>query len=453
MAIQGKPQNVVIAGSGLVGALHAIYLKKHGFDVNLYERRPDMRSNRISAGKSINLALSDRGFKGLEGVGIAEAIRDISIPMVRRVMHDRSGALSYQPYGKDGQAIYSVSRGGLNCKLMDLAEAEGVNIHFNHRCTSVDLDKGTVEFEHDGGTLSMQPEFMVGADGAYSELRNEMEKRPWFNYSQYYIEYAYKELSIPPHEDGSHRLEKNALHIWPRKDYMLIALPNLDGSFTCTLFFPKSGPQSFDSLDTIEKAEAFFRADFPDALDLMPHFREEYSSNPAAAMVIVRCYPWTWGDKFMLIGDAAHAIVPFYGQGMNCGFEDCSVFDELFRNHEGSWRELLEKYQIARKPNGDAIAELALRNFIEMRDKVSDPKFLLQKKIEARFSEKHPDKWIPLYSMVTFSHIPYHEALKKGDRQEYIMQKVMKLPNIEQEWNSDAVEQLILSGLAEGLHH
>jgi kynurenine 3-monooxygenase len=440
-----KPKHIAIAGSGLVGALQSIYLKKRGFDVSLYERRPDMRNNRISAGRSINLALSDRGFKGLAGVGIDEEVRQISIPMYRRVMHDKEGKLSFQPYGKDGQAIYSVSRGGLNCKLMDLAEAHGVNIHFNHRCTSVNLEEGSAVFESDHDRVEVKPEFLVGADGAYSEVRNEMEKRPWFNYSQYYIDYAYKELSIPPAADGTHQLEKNALHIWPRKDFMLIALPNLDGSFTCTLFFPKSGPLSFDSLDTLDKAEAFFKEQFADALALMPHFREEYSSNPAAAMVIVKCFPWTWGDKVMLIGDAAHAIVPFYGQGMNCGFEDCSVFDELLVNHEGSWRDLMHKYEKARKANGDAIAELALRNFIEMRDKVADPGFLLQKKIEARFSEKHPDKWIPLYSMVTFSHIPYHEALMNGDRQESIMREVMALPEIEQRWDSEEVGQLILS--------
>ncbi|HPH83382.1 MAG TPA: FAD-dependent monooxygenase, partial [Flavobacteriales bacterium] len=223
--------------------------------------------------------------------------------------------------------------------------------------------------------------------------------------------------------------------------------PNLDGSFTLTLFYPKTGERSFDSLDTIEKAEAFFRENFSDALDLMPHFREEYASNPAAAMVIVRCFPWSWKDKMMLIGDAAHAIVPFFGQGMNCGFEDCFVFNELLNEHEGEWGDLLRKYEIARKPNGDAIAELALNNFIEMRDRVSDPKFLLQKKIEARFSDKYPTKWMPLYSMVTFSHIPYSEALALGKKQEAIMEKVMKLSDIESKWDSEEVEKLMLEHL------
>jgi kynurenine 3-monooxygenase len=442
-----KPNKITIAGSGLVGALQAIYMKQQGFDVHLYERRPDMRKNLMSAGRSINLALSDRGFRGLAGVGIDDAIREISIPMYRRVMHDVQGNLTFQPYGKDGQAIYSVSRSSLNCKLMDLAEQSGVDIHFNNQLVKVDLSTATAEFKQDGNLIKVESDFLVGADGAFSEVRNELIKKPWSNYSQYYIDYAYKEFSIPANEDGSHQLEKNALHIWPRKDFMLIALPNPDGTFTLTLFFSKSGALSFDSLDTIEKAEQFFKDYFSDVLSLMPHFKEEYTNNPAAAMVIVKCFPWTFQDKVMLIGDAAHAIVPFYGQGMNCCFEDCFVFDELLHNHEGNWSDLMRKYENSRKPNADAIAELALRNFIEMRDKVSDPAFLLQKKIEARFTELHPEKWTPLYSMVTFSHTPYSEALKIGDRQEAIMQHVMQTSDIEDQWDSKEVEMYMLSQL------
>ncbi len=442
-----KPNKITIAGSGLVGALQAIYMKQQGFDVHLYERRSDMRKNLMSAGRSINLALSDRGFRGLSGVGIDDSIREISIPMYRRVMHDVHGNLTFQPYGKDGQAIYSVSRGALNCKLMDLAEQSGVNIHFSHQLVDVDLNTSTAGFKHGEEIKTVESDFLVGADGAFSEVRNELIKKPWSNYSQYYIDYAYKEFSIPANEYGSHQIEKNALHIWPRKDFMLIALPNPDGSFTLTLFFSKSGELSFDSLDTIEKAEEFFSTYFADALALMPQFREEYTTNPAAAMVIVKCFPWTFQDKVMLIGDAAHAIVPFYGQGMNCCFEDCFVFDELLQSHDGNWSELMRKYENSRKPNADAIAELALRNFIEMRDKVSDPTFLLQKKIEARFTELHPGKWMPLYSMVTFSHTPYSEALKIGDRQEAIMQYVMQTSDIEVQWDSKEVEMYMLEQL------
>ena len=442
-----KPNKITIAGSGLVGALQAIYMKQQGFDVHLYERRSDMRKNLMSVGRSINLALSDRGFRGLSGVGIDDSIREISIPMYRRVMHDVNGTLTFQPYGNDGQAIYSVSRGALNCRLMDLAEQSGVNIHFSHQLVDVDLNTATARFNQGEEIKTVKSDFLVGADGAFSEVRSELNKKPWSNYSQYYIDYAYKEFSIPANEDGSHQIEKNALHIWPRKDFMLIALPNPDGSFTLTLFFSKSGELSFDSLDTIEKAEQFFKDYFADALALMPQFREEYTTNPAAAMVIVKCFPWTFKDKVMLIGDAAHAIVPFYGQGMNCCFEDCFVFDELLQSHDGNWSDLMRKYENSRKPNADAIAELALRNFIEMRDKVSDPTFLLQKKIEARFTELHPGKWMPLYSMVTFSHTPYSEALKIGDRQEAIMQHVMKSSEIENQWDSKEVEMYMLEQL------
>ncbi|MCB0820968.1 MAG: FAD-dependent monooxygenase, partial [Bacteroidetes bacterium] len=350
--------------------------------------------------------------------------------------------------GKENQCIYSVSRGGLNMRLMDLAETEGARIHFEHPCTGVNLDGATATFEHLGRVVQTSADLIVGTDGAFSEVRNEMMKTPRFNYSQFYIEHGYKELSIPPNADGSMRMEKNALHIWPRGEFMLIALPNTDGTFTCTLFFPMEGEKSFETLDTPEKGEAFFKEMFPDALELMDDFHQEYRDNPASSMVIVRCFPWTWKDRVMLMGDAAHAIVPFYGQGMNAGFEDCTVFNELLNSNIQDWTSILKQYQNLRKPNGDAIAQLALNNFIEMRDRVADASFLLQKKIEARFSEKHPEKWIPLYSMVTFSHIPYDDALKAGEKQEAIMREIMRMPGIESNWDSAEVESKILELLA-----
>lgn len=440
-------KNICIVGAGLVGSLQAIYLSRKGYKVSIYERRPDMRSLTMSAGRSINLALSDRGFKALEGVGIADAIREIGIPMHGRVMHDLTGNLTYQPYGKEGQSIYSVSRGGLNCRLMDLAEKEGVKIHFEHRCAKVDLDNAIVTFDVNGDEIIVQSDLIIGTDGAFSEVRGEMVKTPRFNYSQYYIEHGYKELSIPPNADGSMRMEKNALHIWPRGEFMLIALPNTDGTFTCTLFFPMEGEKSFATIDTPEKGEAYFKEVFPDALAMMDDFHQEYRDNPASSMVITKCYPWTWSDKVMLMGDSAHAILPFYGQGMNAGFEDCTIFNELLEQNDSDWDSLLRSYEKSRKPNGDAITELALNNFIEMRDRVADPKFLLQKKIEAKFSAKYPEKWIPLYSMVTFSHTPYNDALENGKHQETIMREVMQLDNIEAKWDSEEVEKLMLSYL------
>lgn len=437
-------KHITIVGAGLVGALQAIYFQRKGYHVSIYERREDMRKAEISAGRSINLALSDRGLKALEGVGIADSIREIGIPMHGRVMHDIEGNLTFQPYGKEGQSIYSVSRGGLNCRLMDLAEKEGATIYFNHKCKEVDLDSASATFESRGREIHAHADLLIGADGAFSEVRGTMMKTPRFNYSQYYIDHGYKELSIPSNADGSMRMEKNALHIWPRGEFMLIALPNTDGTFTCTLFFPMEGERSFATIDTSEKGEAFFKEMFPDALEMMDDFHKEYEENPTSSMVITKCFPWTWKDKVMLMGDAAHAIVPFYGQGMNSGFEDCTIFNELLESSDGDWNKLLRAYENSRKPNGDAIAQLALNNFIEMRDSVADPKFLLQKKIEARFNEKYPQKWMPLYSMVTFSHTPYHDALKNGEHQEEIMKKVMALPNIEEIWDSKEVEDLIL---------
>jgi kynurenine 3-monooxygenase len=436
--------SITIAGAGLVGALHSIYLSKRGFTVNVYERRADMRKNRIVAGRSINLALSDRGFRALEGVGIAEAIKEISIPMSGRMMHDPTGQLTFQPYGKENQAIYSVSRGGLNCKLMDLAEEHGVRLNFNHKCVDVNLEEGSAIFEHDGLQKKVISDLLIGADGAFSEVRNVLQRTPWFNYSQEYINYGYKELAISPDEKGNHRMERNALHIWPRGDFMLIALPNIDGSFTLTLFFPRSGPKSFESINTPEEILAFFQSNFPDIMPLIPDLLAQYATNPVSGMVIVKCFPWNWKDKVVLLGDSAHAIVPFFGQGMNCGFEDCTVFDQLLNDNQGGWQAMLDNFTAIRKPNADAIAELALRNFIEMRDRVSEPLFLLQKKIETRFNELHPDKWIPLYSMVTFSHVPYAEALKAGDRQESIMKQIMQLDGINENWESKEVEEEIL---------
>jgi len=442
--------NIVISGSGLVGSLLSIYLAKRGHKVDIYERRPDMRKAKISAGKSINLALSDRGWRGLEGVGIAEEIRKIAIPMYGRLIHHKDGSTAYQPYGKENQAIYSVSRGAINMKLMDLAEKyPNISIHFNERCEFVDKNTGTIKFVNveTNNVTTLNPDLVFGADGAFSAVRLNMQlQHDRFDYQQFYIEASYKELSIPAGENGSFLIEKNALHIWPRGSFMMIALPNLDGSFTCTLFLTHEGTEkSFEQLKTKEDVLKFFNEEFPDAVPLMPTLVDDFFTNPTSSLVTVKCYPWVFNNKIALIGDAAHAIVPFYGQGMNCGFEDCVVLNNLIEKHKEDWPKILKEYQTLRKPDGDAIADLAIMNFVEMRDKTADPKFLLQKKIEARFSEKYPDKWIPLYSMVTFSpHIRYSTALKEGLRQEAIMQEIMALPDIEQKWDSEEVEKLIL---------
>ncbi len=441
-------KNFTIIGAGLVGSLLSIYLVKRGYNVTVYERRPDMRKNRISAGKSINLALSDRGWRGLAGVGLTDEIKKVAIPMKGRMIHDVNANLTFQPYGTDEQAIYSVSRGGLNCVMMDLAEKHGAKIIFNEKCTGVDLENTTAHFENteSGTKTDVKSDRIFATDGAFSAGRAQLQtSTDRFNYQQFYLEHGYKELCILPTVTGEFAMEKNALHIWPRGQFMLIALPNMDHTFTCTLFFPFEGEKSFATINTKEKMLQFFRTTFPDAIQLMPTLEEDYMNNPVSSLVTVKCTPWIYKDKLALVGDAAHAIVPFFGQGMNCGFEDCVVMNELMDKHGEDWNTIFEEYGRLRKPDGDAIADLAVGNFIEMRDRVADPKFLLQKKIEASFTKKHPDKWTPLYTMVTYSpHIRYSTALKEGIRQENIMKEIMAMPEIEKKWDSEEVEKEIL---------
>jgi kynurenine 3-monooxygenase len=445
-------KNITVVGAGLVGSLVSIYLAKRGHKVDIYERRQDMRKADIIAGRSINLALSDRGWRGLEGVGIADEIKKIAIPMYGRSIHMKDGSSTYQAYGKDNQAIYSVSRGGINMRLMDLAEQQpNVTLHFEERCDKLDRKKNELSFFNTSTNKStdVKSDIILGSDGAFSAVRTQMQfQSDRFDYQQFYIDAGYKELVIPAGPNGEHLIEKNCLHIWPRGSFMMIALPNMDGSFTCTLFFQMEGKVSFDTIKTKEEVMAFFKQEFPDAVPLMPTLIEDWMTNPTSSLVTVKCKPWVWDEKIALIGDAAHAIVPFYGQGMNCGFEDCVVLNELMDKHGDLNGACLKEYETLRKPDGDAIADLAIANFIEMRDKTADKTFLLQKKIEAHFSAKHPEKWIPLYSMVTYSpHIRYSEALVNGNKQQAIMDKIMAMPDIEAKWDSAEVENAILKSL------
>jgi kynurenine 3-monooxygenase len=450
---------IAIIGAGLVGSLLAILLAKRGYKVAVFERREDMRSGKISAGKSINLALSDRGWKALKEAGINEDIRKIAIPMKGRMTHDKEGNTNFLPYGKEGQAIYSVSRAGLNRLMMNIAEEYGAKINFNIRCKSVSIKNTEVIYE-DAQThkdKSFAASRIFGTDGAFSSVRLKMQlSQDRFEYSQHYLDYGYKELYIPPDKNGGFAMEKNCLHIWPRGNYMMIALPNIDGSFTATLFFPFEGVESFDSIQKNESVKNFFLKTFPDVVPLMPTLLNDYVKNPASSLVTVRCFPWSHEDKIMLLGDAAHAVVPFYGQGMNCGFEDCTILcqmmDKYLKNSSldmgvpgtnAGWEKVFIETQKSRKPNSDAIAELAVANFIEMRDLVAHPDFILQKKIEANFSQLHPDLWTPLYTMVTFSDLPYSYALEKGKKQDAIMKQVLAFPGIEEKWDSKEVEESI----------
>src|SRR6478752_5340437 len=439
------PQKIAVVGSGLVGTLLAIYLKKEGHTVHVYDRSPDIRNVEFS-GRSINLVMSDRGWRTLKEIGLDEEIKKIGIPVDKRAIHLSENELNYQYYGKSGEAIYSLSRGNLNRKMIELAEAAGVEFFSDHNVWDVTLATATLhegeEEHHKWHELKYDKVF--GADGAFSRVRHRMQRQSMFNYSQEFLALGYKELHIPANPDGTHKMDKNSLHIWPRGSYMLMALANPNGTFTCTLFMPHEGENSFESLKDRDTLVDFFAKHFPDTKEVIPNLVEDFFKNPTSYLVTMKCYPWAYEDKVALIGDAAHAIVPFYGHGMNAGFEDITILAEKIKEYGNDWKTIFEEYQESRKPNADAIAELSYRNFMEMSAKTADKNFLLQKKIEKWFSDKHPDKWIPLYSRVTFSYQPYSEALAEGDKQNRIMEEVLKIDNIEEIWDSEVVEDRIL---------
>lgn len=431
-----------VVGGGPVGTLLAIVLARHGYTVGLYESRPDSRKTSIYQGKSINIALSDRGWTSLERIGISAEAKKQAIPMYRRAIHAVDGELSSLPYGQADDAIWSVSRAGINEQLLDIADDESnITTHFEHRLVDVSFESATTTFKvANAGDLLVESDFVFGADGAHSKLRRLAHDLPRFSYSQTYMPQCYIELNITANSDGTHQLEKNALHIWPRKDFMLIALPNSDGTFTCTLFMNYSGDPSFESLQERSAVAAFFESNFADAMEYLENPVDVFIEKTAAPLFLVHVFPWSFNGKIGLIGDAAHAIVPFYGQGMNCGFEDCAELNTLITQYDHDWDRIFPAYEIARKPNGDAIAELSKRNFIEMSDLSGDQSFQLRKKIEAKFSRQFPELWTPLYAMVTFSpDVPYSEALRIGDEQNKLMERIMGLPNIEDDWDKQYV--------------
>ena len=438
-------KEITIVGAGLVGSLCSLYMTKRGYKVNVFERRKDLRSEIITAGKSINLALSKRGWTALEKAGIDKDVMKIAIPVYKRIMHDIKGRLTDQPYGNEGEAIYSVSRAKMNVLMMNLAEKNGADLYFNEKCIDVDFEQSIVAFENTESkkTQNIKSDFIIGADGAFSVIRKEMVSKYQHDYEYNEISHDYKELLIPAGNNNSYLLDKNALHIWPRGDFMLMALANLDGSFTCTLFAPKKGKNSFDGLNTKKEVENYFGDIFPDFSALVPNLYEQWNSNPTSTLGIVRTCPWHVKDRSLLIGDAAHATVPFYGQGMNCGFEDCRILNEILDNYNDDLNISFNKYSELRKPNGDGVQDLSMQNFVVMRDKTADPMFLLQKRIEKKFSNLYPDKWIPLYSMVSFTNISYSKAWDIGMRQEKIMNEIMKIPNIDTIWDSEETMQKI----------
>ena len=420
---------VAIVGAGLAGALLACYLGRAGQSVVIYEKRPDPRLGPVDRGRSINLALSTRGIHALAEVGVAEEVLTNSVLMRGRMIHAVDGRLTFQPYGKDdNEALHSVSRAGLNRLLIDAAARyPSVRLVFDHRCTGLDLSGGAIEFlDANQAHVTARAAAIIGADGAFSAVRGWMQKRDGFNYRQDYLTHGYKELTIPAAADGRHAMEKNALHIWPRGSFMMIALPNLEGSFTCTLFWPFEGPNSFAALRTEADVLAFFRVQFPDALALLPALAEEFLTNPTGSLVTIRCQPWSIG-RAVLVGDACHAVVPFLGQGMNAAFEDCAVLHQCLIDHRWNWQEAYADYERLRKENTDALADLCVDNFIEMRDRVASPLFVVRKRLAVLLHWLLPRWYLPLYTMIEFTRIPYAQAVRRARLQDWIVVTVIGL--------------------------
>jgi kynurenine 3-monooxygenase len=414
----------VLIGSGLAGGLLAAYLGRRGYEVDLYERRADPREGNIVGGRSINLAISTRGIYALERIGIADEALRHAIPMRGRMIHDRSGELHFSPYDVDPKkCINSIGRAALNTTVIEAAQRHSnVRVHFNHKCTGVDIDSANAHLETPNGAVTARGDAVIGVDGAFSAVRKSMQGEiADFQYDESYLDHGYKELTIPPGTDGSWRMEKNALHIWPRKSFMMIALPNPDGSFTCTLFWEFEGPRSFAMMKTDDDVRRFFDEEFPDAVPLMPGLLDDFRNNPTGSLVTIRCAPWFYRDKACLVGDAAHAVVPFYGQGMNAAFEDCVVLDECLEEFSGNRERAFAEYFRRRKENADALADLAIGNFIEMRDKTASKTFRAKKKLDHALEAALPGIYLPLYTMVTFTRMAYAKAAKRAQIQDTVV--------------------------------
>jgi kynurenine 3-monooxygenase len=421
-----KP-DVVIVGAGLAGTLLACALARAGRRVDVYEKRPDPRRREPEHGRSINLALSLRGIDALRKVGLADEVLKASILMRGRMIHSPSGELTFQPYGKDdSQALHSVSRAGLNLQLIEAAARyPSIRLFFEHKCVGLEPDSGKLEFVESAtqATVEVAADFIVGADGVYSAVREKLQKHERFNYRQDYLSHGYKELTIPAGAGGAFQMEKHALHIWPRGSFMMIALPNLDGSFTCTLFWPFEGPNSFAALRTKEEITSFFRQQFPDAVPLIPTLADDFLHNPTGALVTIRCQPWHWGERVVLLGDACHAVVPFLGQGMNAAFEDCTVLTECLARYSDR-RTALAAYEAMRTEHLDTLADLCIENFLEMRDRVGSRLFVFRKKFGLLLHRLFPKWYIPLYVMIEFTRIPYADAQRRARRQDWVVRGV-----------------------------
>ena len=419
------PQTITISGAGLVGSLLSVLLGKRGYEVTILERRPDMRGKEVDAGRSINLALSSRGIHALQQAGLMDDVENLLIPMRGRMLHFENGETELMPYGQQPhEVIYSVSRRDLNCLMMTAAEkAEPVNIHFNQNCESIDFENQVLTItDESAGTCRQQNfEFLIGCDGAGSRVRRALIPAVGGESDSQFLTHDYKELEIPAGPGDRHQIEREALHIWPRGGFMLIALPNQDGSFTVTLFMPKQGEISFESLSDADCLHDFFARYFPDALALIPDLKADFFTHPQGPLGTVRCAPWYLDNKALILGDASHAIVPFHGQGMNSGFEDCSELIRLLDKFDDDWGQVSPEFDRIRRPNANAIADMALENYITMRSSVADPLFQLKKEIGFELEKRLPNRFVPRYSMVMFHLIPYAAAYRRGGIQQDIL--------------------------------
>lgn len=439
-------ERICVVGAGLVGSLLSNHLAREGHEVHLFDRQHDPRRGRRATGRSINLTICERGFASLDRVGAGDRVREISVPCYGRYIHSVDGSVDYQPYGNRREAIHSVARNELNDVLIDMALAQpGIHVHFEEKCLDVDLDTPEVVFEslRTSEITRFKADRLFGADGANSKVRAAMQLVPGFRQRQEFFEQAYKEISVPAAPNGDWALPADAIHIWPRRHYMLIGFPNRDRTFTFALHMPFEGDPSFASIRTPEALVELFRRSFPDALPYVPHLVEDFFGRPESKMITVRCAPWTHGDKAALIGDAAHAIVPSYGQGANCGFEDCSVLYDCLQAAGGDWGRALRDYEASRKPNADAIADLALEHFHELRDFVGSSEFLLRKELERWVNDLYPDRYAPLYSLISFTNVPYAEALRQDREQRTLVDRLLKVPDVREKLGSPEVREMV----------
>lgn len=441
---------IIVIGAGLVGSLLSMFLAKKGYQVEVFERGADPRRSRQNFGRSINLTLCERGLKVLDRAGVGSPIRALAVPVYGRLIHDVQGKLTFQPYGNHREAIYSIGRNELNKVLLDFAEHHfRINFSFQQKCLDVDFTVPSVELKNQisGETTRHRAERIFGADGAYSAVRLQMQKKTRLNFSQQYWSQGYKELQVPPgHKNWTS--EKNVIHIWPRGNYMLLGFPNLDGSFTCSLHLPFEGPRSFESIKTEEDLHRLFNDSFPDAVSLMPRLVDDFFAHPANSMITIKCTPWSYQEKVALIGDSAHSIFPSYGQGANAGFEDCATLWDCMEKYGEDWRGVLSEFEKQRHPNTDAIADLCIEHFRELRDHVGTPTFLLKKEIERKINETYPEKYLDLYSMISFTQMPYTEALRVDREQRAIVEQILSVKEVEKKLNSVEVNHLISTLMA-----